>query len=765
MPPQRLTLVLVGQTGNGKSATANSLLGRDAFAAKRSFASVTERCARNVSWLDEDDALLRSASADLDAAGSVNEDVDRRRTELCVIDTPGTCDSGALLEDNLAHISAHLRGEDAGATASDEAEAFTIRKEETSTPNANERTSNAEHRTPPAGPPGEQKSLKSLEPTRVHAFILVLSAAARFTQEEAVALERLVVRLGKDALRHSCVAVTRAEEVVRDEDDKDDKDAGDARTVAAFSLARSAPPGLRRLMERMPYHARGAPPVLVENFPSDAFFEKRVAENETRDENETKTTRRFRAAGAPLLAAAFDICDAVAAERGIFSADGRRDLAACAYEPEQLARANAAAASDPSTAALAMLDRLKRQLAEGAFGGADARDPNGMAAAARRAFEDLSAQFAARAGGGPGGERAFAPAAATDREEEAARSVSRFGGLFGGARDSAARSSRSARPETAFGGAAALAGVFDDDAFLPRKGKGEKTTTNGSSGGVTVRVSGSGEVMDDARGAFVVGETGGRLLFAAKASPFLANEVSPRSSGEEEVSFKNLSKTTIEGDGGRTDAGRVRVAGRLSCVGGGFAFAVAGERHAVTMHSPAFLSSVGGSSKTFRATRPISDDDWVEENAHFVTLRAVRSGEEDPRADGAADTRADSDSDSDSVRVVVRGGAAGETPDVSLFLEANARVELQGGSLSVWNAAVSVRFDDPPRGTVEPHEPPAVETTEDPTKNRHSLAFDGALDVASGLAFEFGAACVPARRVAFRPRQTWPWRTAEDGAR
>lgn len=711
MPPQRLTLVLVGQTGNGKSATANSLLGRDAFAAKRSFASVTERCARNVSWLDEDDALLRSStSADLDAAGSVNEDVDRRRTELCVIDTPGTCDSGALLEDNLAHISAHLRGEDAGATA-------------------------------------------SVEPARVHAFVLVLSAAARFTQEEAIALERLVSRLGKDALRHACVAVTRAEEIVKDEDDKNEGGASgsvdDARTVAAFSLARSAPPGLRRLMERMPYHARGAPPVLVENFPSDAFF--------ARAENETKTTSRFRAAGAPLLAAAFDICDAVAAERGIRAGDGRRDLAACAYEPEQLARANAAAASDPSTAALAMLDRLKRQLAEGAFGGADARDPNGMAAAARRAFEDLSAQFAARAGGGPGGERAFAPAAATDREEEAARShVSRFGGLFGGARDSAARSSRSAaRPETAFAGAAALAGVFDDDAFLPQKENGS-TTTNGSSGGVTVRVSGSGDAMDDARGAFVVGETGGRLLFAAKkASPFLANEEAP---------FKNLSKTT-EDDGGRTDAGRARVAGRLSCVGGGFAFAVAGEQHAVTMHSPAFLSSVGGSSKTFRATRPISDDDWVEENAHFVTLRAVRSGEEDPRADGAADTRADSHSDSDSVRVVVRGGAAGETPDVSLFLDANARVELQGGSLSVWNAAVSVRFDDPPRGTVEPHEPPAVETTEDPTKNRHSLAFDGTLDVASGLAFEFGAACVPARRVAFRPHQTWPWRAAEDGAR
>ena len=70
MRPQRLTVVLVGQTGNGKSATSNSLLGRDAFAARRSFASVTEGCARQVSWLDEDDALVASTSGD-DAAGSV----------------------------------------------------------------------------------------------------------------------------------------------------------------------------------------------------------------------------------------------------------------------------------------------------------------------------------------------------------------------------------------------------------------------------------------------------------------------------------------------------------------------------------------------------------------------------------------------------------------------------------------------------------------------------------------------------------------------
>ena len=46
--PVRLTIALVGQTGNGKSATGNSLLGRDAFVAKRSLASVTERCEKHV---------------------------------------------------------------------------------------------------------------------------------------------------------------------------------------------------------------------------------------------------------------------------------------------------------------------------------------------------------------------------------------------------------------------------------------------------------------------------------------------------------------------------------------------------------------------------------------------------------------------------------------------------------------------------------------------------------------------------------------------
>ena len=133
-----LTVVLVGQTGNGKSATANSLLGRDSFVAKRSLKSVTERCEVHLGTLDDGTALR-------------------------VVDTPGTCDSGALLDDNLKHISEFLR--------SDEVQGG------------------------------------------VHAIVLVLSAAARFTQEEAIAMERLVSRLGEGILAHSLVAFTRGKAV------------------------------------------------------------------------------------------------------------------------------------------------------------------------------------------------------------------------------------------------------------------------------------------------------------------------------------------------------------------------------------------------------------------------------------------------------------------------------------------------------------------------------------------------------------------------
>ena len=749
MRPQRLTVVLVGQTGNGKSATANSLLGRDAFAARRSFASVTEGCARQVSWLDEDDALVASTSGDDDAAGSVGEDVSRR-TELCVIDTPGTCDSGALLEDNLAHISAHLRGEEGGAT-----EAGSGAKDAESNPRIRESATSA--------------------PARVHMFVLVLSAAARFTQEEAVALERLFSRLGEDALRHACVAVTRAEEITRD------AEGSNAKTFAA-ELAKSAPPGLRRLMERMPYHARGAPPVLVENFPTDAYARvadaARGGETSYPYETKTKTTLRFRAAAAPLLAAARDICEAVLVERGARSmtrddavvgdeSDARSfartspaessntmtrlrtlNLASCAYEPEQLSRANAMAASDPSVAALAMLDRLKKQLAEGAFGGASGdadrdRDPNGMAAAARRAFEDLAAQFAARAAGRGG--RAVsekAPPATETREAKNKNSVV-FGGLFGGPSDASPDpAGRAPRAETTFAGAEALGGVFEDDAFAfsnDEKAASEKKS-DAKKNDVTVRVSGFGDVRE-ARGAFFVGAPGGRLAFSFEAKKKTSASV---------VTSDDSSTPSTPGHG----RGRARVSGRVSCAGGGFAFVSAGERTAATMHSPIFLSSVGGPSRVFRASRPVSDDDWVEENAHFVTLTesltesfSARNGDSSPLS-----------RDGDSIKIVARGAKTGETPDVAFFLDADARFELQGGSLSVWNAAVEASFRS---GTTE-RASDSSDASND-SREKSSLAFDGVLDVETDVEIAFGAA--PAdRRAAFREgRTSFPWREkAED---
>ena len=149
MAPTRLTVVLVGQTGNGKSATGNSLLGRDAFVARRSLKSVTERCRVRCATLDADDEPIVPGDpvAIDDDAGAMR----RPSTVLRVVDTPGTCDSGALLEDNLKHISAFLRGEEKPDDDDEDDEVD-------------------------AGGEG------------LHALVLVLSAATRFTQEEAVAL-------------------------------------------------------------------------------------------------------------------------------------------------------------------------------------------------------------------------------------------------------------------------------------------------------------------------------------------------------------------------------------------------------------------------------------------------------------------------------------------------------------------------------------------------------------------------------------------------
>ena len=526
------------------------MLGRDAFVAKRSLASVTERCEAHEAALDANDAPLDVSTGG--SGGGSTIDVASIATILRVVDTPGTCDSGALLEDNLRHISEYLRSQEGGG---------------------------------------------------IHALVLVLSASARFTQEEAIAMERLVARLGEGVMAHALAVFTRGGEVTREGGTVED-------------LMASAPPSLTQLLRRMRGAGLGAggSPVLVENFPSGG-------EGDTRAVTAT----------APLLAAVRRLIASAAP-------DG-----AAAYTPAQLADASRAAEADPSTAALAMLDRLKRQLASGPAAAAFGRHPqpggdpqrDAMARAAMAAFSDLQAQFAARAGLGLGG--------ASGSDGGGGHPMMGGSGIFGAAASDASSVRVTDRPRTRFGA----------DAL-----RSSEAMDLGSSAGVWVEVAGAGD-LTEARGDIGAGPGGGVLSFDAASGG-------------------------SNPGGGNRAGGRVRLAGRLIVRGGDAVIASAPTLDAgaektkdapiVTLRSPMFVSGPA----TLAPVGPVTDDDWVDEGVYRCTLRRV--GGPTPDQDGRLEQT--------EVTATVRGVSPGDAVPVAVTCGPGTTLELQGGSLSLQNGAV-----------------------------------------------------------------------------
>ena len=597
--PRSLAVVLLGQTGNGKSATGNSLLGRSAFAAKRSFASVTERCASHVCLMDVNDMVVSTSDSDFDEI--------RIHTELTVVDTPGTCDSGTLLEDNLVHISEFLRGEcrrDEEESEGDDSETLTIVS-------------------------GDKKTAGA--PIKVHAFVLVLSAASRFTQEEAIALERLFLRIGEKALQHTFCVVTRGEEVWRDlvsnaaEADHKKIPSVESLDAAAQDLVGSAPIGLRNLLQRMPFHADGTPPVLIENFPRTFSPNGSLPGSASR---------------APILAAAKKLLNAIGKERGVL--DPSTDYASCSYSPAELITANASANANSSTAALAMLDRLKKKLVEGNFGGhgVGAGDQT-MANAAKRAFEDLAAQFAARAAGvgSPNGPNTAAACNTVVNPETGF-------GLFGGSILGDTKKTTANQPLTLFSGREMFKHSEED--LTETEIYASNDFIDGAED-ITLATAGYGDVTE---------ASGSVTLSNPKCIVGHMSVLPPRLFDTGEVPYVLNEETPVS-------RGRARVSGRVACIDSDFQLTSKGDTHAVTMHSPVFTES-GFATKVYTPQRPIRDDDWVEEGAYHVALRDKQHKE------------------SGTVRVVVRGSKPGDTPEVEFVVR--ARFELTGGSISVQNA-------------------------------------------------------------------------------
>ena len=109
MAPTRLTVVLVGQTGTGRARRATR-----SWAGTRSSPAASRASPSDAGFVTPPSTPTTSPSSRAIPRweSTKTRGIRRPSTVLRVVDTPGTCDSGALLEDNLRHISAFLRGEE-----------------------------------------------------------------------------------------------------------------------------------------------------------------------------------------------------------------------------------------------------------------------------------------------------------------------------------------------------------------------------------------------------------------------------------------------------------------------------------------------------------------------------------------------------------------------------------------------------------------------------------------------------------------------------